>query len=444
MNGKLRVGFFAGPSLTIGGSRGVTLPLAKALQRLGHQSVALEIGYGPSRYVRREDGIPVWRQSLLPHLTLRPPSLAQTALHRLRNSRGGSHLAPPTEYDLALGRAQLAAARRLRLDVLYTFHNTNALGVAWQGVPADLVFIVNLIGFGIDQSRGGSTNTFVHQAALFERLNWDLHITATRFEYEQYTEVYQALDLPVERLVHLPHPYDTSRFHLLTSAERGALRRKYGLPESELVLLYPVNVYPRKNVEMAVTVTALLNDSTRATLLVSGAVWDETYHRRLLTLARSHSIGDRVRFLGGIADAQMIEVYNLADVTVFPSHQETFGLGLVESLGCGTPVVGPDWINPCKETLDGVPGGVVAAKDDQAFARAVINCASDTIPRHEIAAAARERFGNEVVAGRFLSCLERVRAAKLARLSRLRSIDWKSLYRDEVSLPTASLRRHSR
>jgi glycosyltransferase involved in cell wall biosynthesis len=65
-------------------------------------------------------------------------------------------------------------------------------------------------------------------------------------------------------------------------------------------------------------------------------------------------------FLGAKHGEELARVYAAADVFVFPSRTDTFGLVLLEALACGTPVAGP----PVAATRDVVGGAPVAALDD--------------------------------------------------------------------------------
>jgi glycosyltransferase involved in cell wall biosynthesis len=49
-----------------------------------------------------------------------------------------------------------------------------------------------------------------------------------------------------------------------------------------------------------------------------------------------------VIFLGQQSAAQMVELYNVAEVTVLASHTDWFPLVVIESLACGTPVIASD------------------------------------------------------------------------------------------------------
>jgi glycosyltransferase involved in cell wall biosynthesis len=67
-----------------------------------------------------------------------------------------------------------------------------------------------------------------------------------------------------------------------------------------------------------------------------------------------------VRFVGVLSPAELTQLYRDADVFVFPSRTDTFGLVMLEALACGTPVAA----FPVQGPLDVVGGSDVAALDD--------------------------------------------------------------------------------
>jgi glycosyltransferase involved in cell wall biosynthesis len=77
-----------------------------------------------------------------------------------------------------------------------------------------------------------------------------------------------------------------------------------------------------------------------AQLLIAGQslLHGEAYRQQLAALAESLGIGDRVQFLGHVA--QPLALYQRSDLTVLPSlWPEPFGRTIIESLAAGTPVV---------------------------------------------------------------------------------------------------------
>ena len=62
------------------------------------------------------------------------------------------------------------------------------------------------------------------------------------------------------------------------------------------------------------------------------------------TLAKDFEVADKVNFLGGASDAEKINILQNSFLTVLPSidKSEAFGIVLVESMACGTPVIASD------------------------------------------------------------------------------------------------------
>ncbi|WP_166041665.1 glycosyltransferase family 1 protein [Sphingosinicella sp. YJ22] len=102
------------------------------------------------------------------------------------------------------------------------------------------------------------------------------------------------------------------------------------------------------------------------------------------------------RFLGKIAGADLAAAYRSADVFVFPSRTDTFGLVLIESLAAGTPVAA----YPVQGPIDVLTDQVAAMDDDLARATA------QALTRDRAACAAYAgHFGWDESARQFLEAL---------------------------------------
>jgi len=67
-----------------------------------------------------------------------------------------------------------------------------------------------------------------------------------------------------------------------------------------------------------------------------------------------------VEFVGAKRGQELGDYYRMADVFVFPSRWETFGLVMIEAMACGTPVAA----YPCQGPLDVVDEGVTGCMND--------------------------------------------------------------------------------
>jgi glycosyltransferase involved in cell wall biosynthesis len=70
---------------------------------------------------------------------------------------------------------------------------------------------------------------------------------------------------------------------------------------------------------------------------------ESDHETELARRIREGGLGDRVQLLGYVPEAELADVYGVADCTLMPSLDlEGFGLATVESLACGTPVIASD------------------------------------------------------------------------------------------------------
>lgn len=65
---------------------------------------------------------------------------------------------------------------------------------------------------------------------------------------------------------------------------------------------------------------------------------DTWYSGRVREAARASGFAGRIRFTGFVTDDDLLQLYNAADLFVFPSFYEGFGLPLLEAMACGRAV----------------------------------------------------------------------------------------------------------
>ncbi len=143
---------------------------------------------------------------------------------------------------------------------------------------------------------------------------------------------------PPERITVIPEGVDAQFHQPVTPSAVAALRARLGLARP--FILYVGTLEPRKNIIGLLDAFAALvaDPALPAVDLVLGGGRGWLYQPTLDHLARL-DLGDRVRQIGYVADADLPALYGAAAVFAFPSWAEGFGLPPLEALACGTPVV---------------------------------------------------------------------------------------------------------
>jgi glycosyltransferase involved in cell wall biosynthesis len=88
------------------------------------------------------------------------------------------------------------------------------------------------------------------------------------------------------------------------------------------------------------------------------------------------TLGVRLTLRAGIGDDELVRIYNEALLTVYAPRQEPLGLVTLESMACGTPVVGVGEAG-VRETVVHGETGVLVDRDPDRFGRAVESLLDD-------------------------------------------------------------------
>lgn len=161
-------------------------------------------------------------------------------------------------------------------------------------------------------------------------------------------ELAQLMGLPAETIAVVPNGVDAARF-LKLSAPALSLAAALRLDQAAPLLLAPVRLTPRKNIELALRILAALRQhpavagqSFGATaLLITGPEGahnpaNAEYRRRLTDLRDELGLAGSAHFAvehaaEGLTDEVVGDLYRLADALLLPSREEGFGIPLLEA-----------------------------------------------------------------------------------------------------------------
>jgi glycosyltransferase involved in cell wall biosynthesis len=176
-----------------------------------------------------------------------------------------------------------------------------------------------------------------------------------------------------QRIPIIPCGFDKSEFWPIT---RPFARRALGLPPEEKILLNIGRLVPRKGIDNAIRAVGRLTHrfGVVAKLVVVGGNSDlpdpaaTPEIGRLQALARSEGVASQVIFTGRRSREFLKLYYSAADMFVTTPWYEPFGITPLESMACGTPVLGSDVGGIRFSVADGVTGCLVPPNDADALA----------------------------------------------------------------------------
>ncbi len=163
-------------------------------------------------------------------------------------------------------------------------------------------------------------------------------------------------------------------------AQLNQVRRKFNLPDK--YILHVGTIEPRKNLSRLLDAfQPLLSDWPALKLVLVGKkgwLYDSFFNRL-------HALGleECVIFPGYVDEIDLPAFYQLAEMFVFPSLYEGFGLGPLEAMACGTPVISSN--RSSLPEVVGDAGILVDPADTTGLSQALHRLLSDPELRAELA-----------------------------------------------------------
>lgn len=227
--------------------------------------------------------------------------------------------------------------RRWRIDLLFAAYNTSVILS-----PAPVVLLTHNFNpyssLRIPWSFYGRAR---HMALrLLGRLSAMVAHTVVFVSHSSARMIAPRLKMPTSRVRIVHHgwsPWEDS-----DQAWRGP-----DLELPERYILTVSDIQPHKNLEVLLDAFERLatTDGYPGHLLVVGGEKDmsSNYARHVLAVRDNLACSERIHFVGSLPNHMLPPVYMGAELFVFPSLEETFGMPLVEAMGSGLPLVVSDW-----------------------------------------------------------------------------------------------------
>jgi D-inositol-3-phosphate glycosyltransferase len=202
---------------------------------------------------------------------------------------------------------------------------------AWWRVPHMVMFhtlgaVKNAIGIGEDEPDLRLEEE--KQVAAYSH-----HIIAATAREKAALNLYY--DVPPEKVSVIPCGVN---LELFKPGDKTTARKKLGLGSGKIIL-FVGRVERLKGIDKLIQALPYLDDIKPRLVIVGEDGNRPGEIKNLKNLAERLGLTDSITFTGLVDYEKLPDYYNAADVFVFPSYYESFGLAPLESLACGTPVV---------------------------------------------------------------------------------------------------------
>ncbi|MBD3170783.1 MAG: N-acetyl-alpha-D-glucosaminyl L-malate synthase BshA [candidate division Zixibacteria bacterium] len=271
---------------------------------------------------------------------------------------------PP--YTLTLAAKMAEVSRGWGLDILHVHYAIPhaacaylAKGIIGEGAPRVITTLhgTDITLVGIDESFKSITEFSINSSD---------GITAVSDYLKTQTERAFNVTDDIEVIYNF---IDTAKF----SPQMQTCGAQNFAPNGEKIIMHISNFRPVKRSEDIIKIFDLIADEIPAKLVLVG---DGPDLAKALTLADRLGVRDKIISLG--TQNAVENILPCADIFLLPSQEESFGLGALEALSCGVPVIGYKAGGLVEVVEDGVSGFLVKIGDAVAAKERALELLTDS------------------------------------------------------------------
>ena len=149
-----------------------------------------------------------------------------------------------------------------------------------------------------------------------------------------------------------------------TQEMKAAFMKLSHLTENEKYFLFLSRIHPKKGVDILINVYIELIKNSNLPLdewpilIIAGPGLDTDYGKDLVKKVFNNNLTEKIRFTGMLSNDSKWGAFYGAEAYILCSHQENFGISVVESLACSKPVIISNQINIWRE-IDASNAGII-------------------------------------------------------------------------------------
>ena len=203
-----------------------------------------------------------------------------------------------------------------------------------------------------------------------------LHKADKILAVSQYTkdQLIQLQHVPEHRIDVFPNTLDPFFNPPVQFGKPDYLRRRYGIDQDEKILFTLARMNTGEGYKgydmVLMLLPSLLREGYRIKYIIAGKA-DDSEEKRIKRLINELKIESMVLLPGYIAEEEIIDHYQLADLFIMPSKGEGFGIVYLEALACGVPVIAGNKDGSTEALQYGKLGKLVNPDDKEEILEAV-------------------------------------------------------------------------
>jgi glycosyltransferase involved in cell wall biosynthesis len=135
---------------------------------------------------------------------------------------------------------------------------------------------------------------------------------------------------------------DQTKLHIAPCGFVNSSQKSLSTPNTDLPSKYILSVstiLPRKNFHTLIEAFNQIKNSYSGNLLIVGSPANKSYAQKLQNLINKYQLNSRVSLLGFASTTQLEQLYKQADIFVYPSLYEGFGIPVLEAMSHNCPVI---------------------------------------------------------------------------------------------------------
>jgi len=306
------------PPKIVGGIARHVYGLTRALSKIGVETLVFTCEFPGAPREEKIDGVRVFRvdsyRAPTPDLAtwdlVMNQSMEETAAEIIDSENGTIDLLHAHEWLVA--KASIGLKHTLRLPLIATVHATE---------------------YGRRNGLHDDNERMIHETERWLTFESWRVICCSNFMTDHVSWVFS---VPRQKIDAIPNGVDVTEF--VGTFQKNSFRRLYALPEEKIVLFVGRLVY-EKGASLLVEAVPRVLARTNAKFVFVG----EGYMKeQLIATARRLGVAEKTYFTGYVDEKTLKQLYRVANVCVFPSLYEPFGIVALEAMAARSPVVVAD------------------------------------------------------------------------------------------------------